>query len=116
MNTLNKQIGQRLKQARQAQKLSLSELAGRTRTLSKSRISNYEQGIRRMGVEEAQEIAEALGDVTASHLLCLDENSPVTDEELALVDRYRGGDLRGRKTVLKVAETQARFAARSGSR
>jgi transcriptional regulator with XRE-family HTH domain len=38
---LTKKIGQRLRAARQAQGLSLSELSARTGSLSKSRISNY---------------------------------------------------------------------------
>jgi len=104
---LTKRIGQRLRAARQAQGLSLSDLSGRTGSLSKSRISNYEQGIRRMGLEEAQELAVALGTVTATYLLCLDDKDPLSQDERHLVDRYRDTDSRGRETILKVAETQA---------
>ena len=107
--TLNKKIGQRLRAARTEQKLSLSELAARTRTLSKSRISNYEQGIRRMGIEEAQELAEALEGVTPSYLLCLDDTSPLTSDELKLVERYRGTDGRGKDTILRIAESQVNY-------
>jgi len=104
--TLTKQIGQRLRAARSAQKLSLSALAARTKTLSKSRISNYEQGIRRMGIEEAQELAEALDGLTATYLLCLDDSSPLSPEEWTLVEHYRSTDPRGRATILGVAEVQ----------
>ncbi len=107
--TLNKKIGQRLRAARNAQGLSLSELAARTKTLSKSRISNYEQGIRRMGLEEAAELAEALDGLTATYLLCLDDNSPLCPEELALIERYRRTDERGRRTIQRVAETQGHY-------
>jgi transcriptional regulator with XRE-family HTH domain len=108
--TLNKKIGQRLRVVRTAQKLSLSELAARTKTLSKSRISNYEQGIRRMGLEEAQELAEALEGVTPSYLLCLDDTAPLTTEELKLVERYRGTDERGKDTILRIAESQGNYS------
>jgi len=113
--TLNKKIGQRLRAARTTQKLSLSELAARTRTLSKSRISNYEQGIRRMGIEEAQELAEALEGMTPSYLLCLDDTSPLSPTEWALVERYRRTDERGRETILKVAEAQGDYAGPSAA-
>jgi transcriptional regulator with XRE-family HTH domain len=103
---LTKKIGQRLRAARQAQGLSLSDLSSRTGSLSKSRISNYEQGIRRMGLEEAQQLALALGSVTATYLLCLDDKDPLSETERYLVERYRETDPRGRETILKIAETQ----------
>lgn len=109
--TLNKKIGQRLRSARTGQKLSFSELAVRTKTLSKSRISAYEQGIRRMGIEEAQELAEALEGMTPSYLLCLDDTSPLAPEEWQLVERYRRTDERGRGTILRVAESQVDYRA-----
>ena len=109
--TLNKKIGHRLRSARTGQKLSLAELAARTKTLSKSRISNYEQGIRRMGIEEAQELAEALEGMTPSYLLCLDETSALSPEEWQLVERYRRTDERGRGTILRVAESQVDYRA-----
>jgi transcriptional regulator with XRE-family HTH domain len=108
---LTQKIGQRLRAARQAQGLSLSDLSNRTGSLSKSRISNYEQGIRRMGLEEAQELALALGSVTATYLLCLDDKDPLSVEERYLVERFRDTDARGRETIIKVAETQAVYPA-----
>lgn len=107
---LTKRIGQRLRAARHEQKLSLSDLSGRTNSLSKSRISNYEQGIRRMGLEEAHELSVALGTVTPTYLLCLDDRGPLSSEEIELVDYFRGTDERGRITILAVALTQAPFA------
>jgi len=51
---LTKKIGLRLHDVRNGQRVSLAALASRTGdTLSKSRISYYEQGLRRMGIEEA---------------------------------------------------------------
>jgi transcriptional regulator with XRE-family HTH domain len=109
--TLNKKIGQRLRTARMSQKLSLAELASRTRTLSKSRISNYEQGIRRMGIEEALELAEALEGLTPTYLLCLDDTSPLDEAELALIERYRSTDERGREVIMRVADAQGHYRA-----
>ena len=110
--TLNKQIGQRLRAARMAHKYSLSELASRTRTLSKSRISNYEQGIRRMGIEEAQELSEALDGVTPAYLLCLDDTSPLSEDEWRLIQRYRRTDERGRELVQQVADNQGKYVVK----
>lgn len=107
---LTKRIGQRLRTARHDQKLSLSELSARTESLSKSRISNYEQGIRRMGLEEAQELAVALGTVTPTYLLCLEDTDPLTPRERDLVLYYRKADDRGRDTIMKVASDQPSFA------
>ena len=106
---LTKKIGQRLRSARQAQGLSLSELSTLTGVLSKSRISNYEQGIRRMGLEEAQQLSSALVSVTPTYLLCLEDTDPLSNEERVLVDRFRQADSRGRETILKVAEAQSGY-------
>jgi transcriptional regulator with XRE-family HTH domain len=58
-------FGLRLRAERHRMQLSLSVLSARTdNALSKSRISNYEQGIRRLGLEEAVILARALGDVS----------------------------------------------------
>jgi len=108
--TLNKKIGQRLRAERKKHELSLSELASRTKTLSISRIRNYEQGLRRMGIEESQELAEALEGAAPSYLLCLDDTSPLSSEEKTLVARYREIDERGKDTLLKIAESQGNYA------
>lgn len=106
---LTKRIGQRLRAARHEQKLSLSDLSSRTNSLSKSRISNYEQGIRRMGLEEAQELATALGTVTPTYLLCLDDKDPLSPDERQLVEYFRQTDDRGRKTILELAAGETGF-------
>ena len=103
---LTKRIGQRLRAARQEQKLSLSDLSARTNSLSKSRISNYEQGIRRMGLEEAHELSVALGTVTPTYLLCLDDKDPLSPQERQLVEYFRQTDERGQATLLKLAEAE----------
>ncbi|MBK1699641.1 transcriptional regulator [Thiococcus pfennigii] len=110
------EIGRRLRAARHAQRLSLAQLAALTKSLSKSRISNYEQGIRRMGIEEAQTLARALGSVTATYLLCLDDEPQLTIDELELLRSYRAADERGRDTIRQLAEIQARYQPGEGSK
>jgi transcriptional regulator with XRE-family HTH domain len=102
---LTQRIGNRLREARHNLQLSLSELAERTGCYSKSRISNYEQGLRRMGLEESMILAAALGTVTSTWLLCLDEVPPLTAEELALLTRYRATDEEGRARLRELAES-----------
>lgn len=83
-------IGERLRAERRRHGWSLNNLSSRTSgRLSKSRISNYEQGIRRMGLEAAELLAAALGTVTPGWLLLLDEEPPLSDEEFALVQAFR---------------------------
>lgn len=102
---LTQRIGNRLRQARHDQKLSLSELAERTGCYSKSRISNYEQGLRRMGLEESIALAAALGTVSPTWLLCLDEAPPLEPEEAELIARYRGTDEQGQARLRELAES-----------
>jgi len=107
---LTRKIGQRLREARAAHGYSLAELAARTNGLSKSRISNYEQGIRRMGLEEAQTLASALDGVTPTYLLCLEQASPLSQEEWHLIEALRLTDDRGRETVRRVIEVESDYA------
>jgi transcriptional regulator with XRE-family HTH domain len=104
---LTSKIGLRVRKARHAQKLSLVVHSDRTGgALSKSRISNYELGFRRLGLEEARVLAQALGRVSAAHLLCLDDEGFLSDQERELVRCFRRTDERGRGTILGVAESQ----------
>lgn len=105
-HALNREIGARLRAARQARGLTLTELAALTDGLySKSRISNYEQGIRRLSIEGAEALAAALGNVSAAHLLCLDDGGQqrLSADEQQLVDAFRRTDDDGRRRVLGVA-------------
>jgi transcriptional regulator with XRE-family HTH domain len=105
---LSAAIGLRLRAERHRRKWSLSQLAARTADiLAKSRISNYEQGIRRMGLEEAVILARALGDVSHVYLLCLDDSDPLSTAEHDLLALYRASDKRGRAMIASVAESEA---------
>jgi transcriptional regulator with XRE-family HTH domain len=102
------QIGERLRAERKRHKLSrpkLSERAGNKP--SKSRITDFEKGNRRMDLESAVGLAKALGDVTPVYLLCLEDYSePLSEDERTLVLNYRLADDRGRATLLKLSQAQ----------
>ena len=74
----SEQIGQRLTSTRIRHGWSIEELALHTNgIISKSRISNFEAGLRRPDIEIAEILATAFGDVSAAWLLTL-ENGPET--------------------------------------
>lgn len=81
------EIGKRIRTAREALNLSLEALSKRTDgKLSKSRIGNYEQGLRMPGPAEANTLAAALG-VDAAHLLCLQR--VFTDQAIELIRNWQ---------------------------
>ena len=102
---LNRAIGKRLRAAREARDLSLSALSELTGgSYSKSRISNYELGLRRLPIEGAESLAEALGTVSAAHLLCLDDDCAADPAETELLHTYRALDPTQRQEVLAGAK------------
>ena len=74
-------------------------------SLIKARISNYEQGIRHLGMDEAQILAQALGTVSALYLLYLDDEGFLSDQEQELVRCFRRTDKRGRETIVGVTKS-----------
>ena len=111
--TLNQEIGQRLRDARKSKGLSLrglSELTGCA--VSVSRLNNYERGIRRLSIEAARALANALGTCTPAYLLCVDDPLTLNADEIALLQKYRETDAQGRALVLKRAEAEANRTAK----
>ena len=89
-NDLTHRSRERLRAARQARGLSLSQLSALTDgALSKSRISNYEQGLRRLSAEPAHILALALGNVSSHNLLCREEGPGKDHDEERLLLLYR---------------------------
>ncbi|WP_273703981.1 helix-turn-helix transcriptional regulator, partial [Candidatus Accumulibacter vicinus] len=86
--------GRRLRQAREAKRWTLNELAAQVQGVSASRISNYEQGIRLMRQPEAVKLAGALG-VSAAHLMCVDESVMLPMKVQRLIYFYEQSDPRG---------------------
>jgi transcriptional regulator with XRE-family HTH domain len=67
-------MAERLRALRGEREWSLSDLERQTGgKLAKSRLSNYEQGTRTLGVEEAELLATIYG-VPAAFLLCVDDD------------------------------------------
>lgn len=94
-----KRIGSRIRELRDLKRWSLTELSRRTTLtdktgkpiggLAKSAISNYEQGLRLPGPEEAVTLARAFGESPA-HILCLDDEMPgLTKDEASLIADLR---------------------------
>ena len=108
--SLSRRIGSRLRAERQRRGWSLNDLSLRTTgLLSKSRISNYEQGIRRMGLEAAHQLASALETVSPAWLLLLDEEHPLSDDELRLIQSFRAMDADGQRELLdRIAKLASR--------
>lgn len=72
--TRNLVIGSRIREARTQHAWTLEELSRFTDSaITPSRLANYENGIRRPGIEEAETLADAFSDVSAAWLLTLDE-------------------------------------------
>ena len=85
-----RESGKRLRAAREVKKLTLQELSQRLGgLLSPSRLSNYEQGTRMIGVSEALALQGVLG-VQPSHLLCVDVGEgEMTPQETSLLRNFR---------------------------
>ena len=111
-NALTKEMALRLRYARESRGLSLAALSDLTGgALGKSRISNYEQGIRRMSIEVARMLADAFGTVSAAYLLCLDDPMHLTPDEIELIRKYRDTDGKGRALIARKAQAEVERAA-----
>ena len=107
MNT-KEEAGRRIKAARTAKGLTLEDVANRIPELSVSRLSNWEQGRNMISVDEARKLGPTLG-VDPAYLLTLQEE-PNDNRERALLDYYRRSDDRGRTQILRVAESESKYA------
>lgn len=85
-----KEAGRRLKEARKNKGWTLEELSRRTGgVLSTSRLGNYEQGTRMLGVKESLALGAVLS-VQPSYLLCVDgEDEDMTAQEIELLRNFR---------------------------
>jgi len=98
---LTREIGLRLRDEREKRQLTLKDMSLLLNGLfSPSRISNYEQGLRRLGLEEAMIISHYFG-VNPAYLLGLDMSQSVAsdflkDKQVPVDDRKANTQLRRR--------------------
>ena len=103
-----KESGKRLKAARLKKGWTLDELSQKTGgLLSTSRIGNYEQGTRSIGVKESLALGSVLG-IKASHLLCVDvDEGEMTPQENELLRNFRALPERDRNDYARRIEVLA---------
>lgn len=103
-----KESGRRLRAARTAKEWTLEDLSRRLGgVFSPSRLSNYEQGLRMLGPQEALALAPVLG-VNASHILCVDvEEDEMTPEEAKLLRNFRALPEKDRAAYVRRIEVLA---------
>jgi len=106
--SVSMEIGSRIRSAREAKGWSQETLARHLSGIKKSRLGNWEQGTRRPGVEEAQQLSRAL-EVSVAFLLCVDEESSLSTDEKTLIAKYRMADNRGKGTIQGVADSQSAY-------
>jgi SOS-response transcriptional repressor LexA len=95
-------IGSRIKSCRKVLGLTTKELAERIGTLSSSRISNWEQGTRSPGPNEAKLLSEHL-EVSASYLLGLTDN-PHGELSYGVINHIRHIPLLNMKEAASMSE------------
>ena len=103
---IKKEIGYRIREARQRKGLTLKQVAEKTDYLKIARISNFEQGLRTPGLEEVKQLEGAL-EVSASYLLGIEEKEWIlSPAEMELLRNYRACDERGKQVIAHVAALQ----------
>lgn len=69
-----KEAGRRIKQAREARGYTLKAVCDQVPGLTASRLSNWESGLRMIGVDEAKKLAPVLG-ISAADILTVEQSS-----------------------------------------
>lgn len=91
--------------------MTLKDVCALVPGLGVSRLSNWEQGIRMIPVDEAKRLAPVLG-VSAGYILTIEDTPGEPADVKALVDLYKQSDERGRATIIRVAEQESHYVAR----
>lgn len=92
-----KETGRRIRRAREGLDWTLADLSKHTDgVLSGSRISNYEQGLRLPGPQEARILGRALG-ISPASLMCLEDEETMSQEEADLLRSWRALPERDRR-------------------
>lgn len=103
-----KEIGRRIRLARDAKDLTLAELAQKTDDiLTLRRIQNYETGYRMPGPLEAVILAKPL-EVRPAYLMCLEDMQlPITPQEEAMIKNWRTLNERDRMDLFRKIQAAA---------
>ncbi|QRX81641.1 helix-turn-helix domain-containing protein [Glaciimonas sp. PAMC28666] len=107
MNSLKKEVGKRLKEARNAKKLTLEATSLLVPGLSTTRLSNWENGTRSSDLKIVKKLAEVY-EASASYMLTL-EDAPPDPRLRHLIELYKAADSRGQDTILRVAESESTY-------
>lgn len=103
-----KEIGRRIRAAREERKWTLDDLSRETHdVLLPKRISNYETGFRMPGPAEAATLAKALGKRTAYIMAVDDRQLPISAPEEALIRNWRTLNERDRMEIFRKVEALA---------
>ena len=103
--------GKRIKRIREGKSLFLRDVCAMVNGLSVARLSNYEQGIRMVPVDQAKKIAAAL-DTSPEYILTLIDHD-LDPKEKKLIQVFRECDQRGKLAIVRMAE-QERIISNNG--
>lgn len=97
------EAGRRIRLAREKKELTLQEVCEKVPGLTVSRLSNWEQGLRMISVEQAKRLGPVLG-VSPEYILTLQDETGL--EESKLLELFRSADARGKRELFRYAESQ----------
>lgn len=97
------EAGRRIKAAREALGMTLQDVCGKVPGLTVSRLSNWEQGLRMISVEQAKRLGPVFK-VSPEYILTLQDETGL--EESKLLELFRNADARGKRELFRYAESQ----------
>jgi transcriptional regulator with XRE-family HTH domain len=104
----NKESGRRIRELREGKGWSLKDLSLRTKeVLSRTRIQNYESGLRMVGPSEAVILAHALSSRPAYIMAVDDTQLPISQQEEKLIRNWRALPENKRMAHFRTIETEA---------
>lgn len=97
------EAGRRIKSARDGLGMKLQEVCVKVPGLTVSWLSNWEQGLRMISVEQAKRLGPVLN-ISQEYILTLQEEPGL--DELKLLELFRSADARGKRELFRYAESQ----------
>jgi transcriptional regulator with XRE-family HTH domain len=99
--------GLRIKACRKNAGLKQREVCDSIPGLTVTRLSNWENGLRMLSIDEAKRLAPVL-ETTAGYLLTID-NDPGDKRLQSLIAKYKMLDERGKTALHRVAESECEY-------